>query len=44
VVTENAEFISFGLMLVLLGIAGFALAAGIVTPTPERVRRRSRRR
>jgi hypothetical protein len=34
----------FSLMLLLLGIAGFALTVGIITPAPERVRRRSRRR
>jgi uncharacterized repeat protein (TIGR01451 family) len=33
----------FSLMLVLLGIAGFVLAAGFVTPAPARVHRRSRR-
>ena len=33
----------FALMLVLLGLAGFALAMGFVTPVPERVRRRDRR-
>ena len=33
----------FSLMLVLLGLAGFALALGFVTPVPERVRRRDRR-
>jgi uncharacterized repeat protein (TIGR01451 family) len=33
----------FSLMLVLLGIAGFVLAVGFITPAPARVRRRSRR-
>ncbi len=32
----------FALMLVLLGIAGLALAIGFVTPVPARVRRRDR--
>jgi uncharacterized repeat protein (TIGR01451 family) len=32
----------FGLMLVLLGLAGLALGVGFVTPVPERVRRRDR--
>jgi uncharacterized repeat protein (TIGR01451 family) len=33
----------FSLMLVLLGIAGFVLAVGFITPAPARVHRRSRR-
>jgi fimbrial isopeptide formation D2 family protein/uncharacterized repeat protein (TIGR01451 family) len=33
----------FSLMLILLGLAGFALALGFVTPVPERIRRRDRR-
>ena len=33
----------FALMLVLLGLAGLALVTGLVTPVPERVRRRDRR-
>ena len=33
----------FALMLVLLGLAGLALVIGLVTPVPERVRRRDRR-
>jgi uncharacterized repeat protein (TIGR01451 family)/fimbrial isopeptide formation D2 family protein len=32
----------FSLMLLLLGLAGFALALGFVTPVPERARRRDR--
>lgn len=32
----------FALMLVLIGLAGFALALGFITPVPERVRRRDR--
>ena len=35
--------VGFSLMLLLLGIAGFVLAVGFVTPAPARVRRRSRR-
>jgi len=33
----------FGLMLILLGVAGLALGIGFITPVPERVRRRDRR-
>ena len=33
----------FSLMLVLLGLAGFTLAVGFITPVPERVRRQDRR-
>jgi uncharacterized repeat protein (TIGR01451 family)/fimbrial isopeptide formation D2 family protein len=32
----------FALMLILIGLAGFALALGFITPVPERVRRRDR--
>jgi uncharacterized repeat protein (TIGR01451 family) len=32
----------FALMLILLAIAGFALAIGFITPVPEHVRRRDR--
>ena len=32
----------FALMLILLGVAGFTLGIGFVTPAPERVRRRNR--
>jgi uncharacterized repeat protein (TIGR01451 family) len=32
----------FALMLILLGVAGLAIAIGFLTPTPERVRRRDR--
>jgi uncharacterized repeat protein (TIGR01451 family) len=35
--------VGFSLMLVLLGLAGFALAVGFITPAHERIRRRSRR-
>lgn len=34
----------FSLMLVLLALAGFVLTLGFITPVPERVRRRNRRR
>jgi uncharacterized repeat protein (TIGR01451 family)/fimbrial isopeptide formation D2 family protein len=34
----------FSLMLALLGLAGFALAVGFITPVPERVRRQDGRR
>ena len=33
----------FGLMLILLGVAGLALGIGFITPVPERVRRRDQR-
>jgi uncharacterized repeat protein (TIGR01451 family) len=33
----------FGLMLALLGLAGFVLAIGFLTPVPARARRRNRR-
>ena len=32
----------FSLMLILLGLAGFALVLGMITPVPERIRRRER--
>jgi hypothetical protein len=34
----------FALMLVLLGVAGLALGIGFITPVPESVRRKERRR
>jgi fimbrial isopeptide formation D2 family protein len=34
----------FGLVLTLLGLAGFALVIGFITPVPERIRRREDRR
>ena len=34
----------FALMLILVGVAGLALGVGFITPVPERVRRRERRR
>jgi hypothetical protein len=33
----------FSLMLALLGLAGFTLAVGFITPVPERIRRKDRR-
>jgi fimbrial isopeptide formation D2 family protein/uncharacterized repeat protein (TIGR01451 family) len=34
----------FGLMVILLALAGFVLSVGFITPAPERIRRRERRR
>ena len=33
----------FSLMLALLGLAGFTLVVGFITPVPERIRRRDQR-
>ena len=41
--SQGASNPGFSLMLVLLGLAGFALAVGFITPVPERVRRRDQR-
>jgi fimbrial isopeptide formation D2 family protein/uncharacterized repeat protein (TIGR01451 family) len=41
--SQHSSNPGFSLMLALLGLAGFALAVGFITPVPQRVRRQGRR-